>query len=731
MRSVARRDYPPFFASLLVTTFSFCAQGWAQIGSPPAQAAAAPASDTVLETVTVSASRGTKLEDLDVSTTVITRQQIEAAPEDTVDQILNKIPGVYLPQVPANEIHPTGAFVNIRGFGGSGGERTLVMVDGIPANDPFFRYIDWGKIPKDSIERIEIIRGGGATSLWGNLAMGGVINIITRQPEAGEQRVSVGYGSFNTLRAHADATVFSNDMLKIALNADRDQTDGYNLTPEAYRNAFTVPTKSAADKAGLQAYLTPSADASYWLKFSGYRMAESGLVWDIANNAWTSYDLKIGGENKLGDGSHIDFNAWASDNHIATQNASPPKGYTLATPEANGAAPYVSLVGNTPYSDFGGSALWRKDLNKNFTDVIVGIDGRQIIGGDTNETFNSSETVTSITQVHAQEQFMGLFAQGTWRPDMIPAEVNLGLREDYWGAFDGGINNGPLTTVGSFTHFDPRLGVKYFLTDDLDLRSAVYENFSAPGMNQSFRSFGSGSTYREANPLLTPETNLGGEAGLEYTHGGVKITANGFYNDLSNIVDSATICSSNTKCAAAALPAGVSPSTFSSVTRYYNVGDGAIYGAELLTQYQIDPTVEVHASFTRNISIITSNSTLEGKVGSASANLYEPIGNQLGQVPAWFMMAGVGWQPLPALTLSSQFKAFPGFWYDTRHTTWNSEGFIIDLGASYKVTEKIEVFLTAQNIANRLYNDTGSTGSTTAPVLGEPLSVFGGVRARF
>lgn len=118
-------------------------------------------------------------------------------------------------------------------------------------------------------------------------------------------------------------------------------------------------------------------------------------------------------------------------------------------------------------------------------------------------------------------------------------------------------------------------------------------------MNQSFRSFGSGSTYREANPLLIPETNPGSDAGLEYSHGGVKVTANGFYNDLSNVVDSATICS-NAKCTVAALA------------------------------------------------------------------------------------AGIGWQPMPALTLSSQFKAFPGYWYDTRHTKWNSEGFIVDLGAATK-----------------------------------------------
>jgi len=73
------------------------------------------------------------------------------------------------------------------------------MVDGIPFNDPFFRTVDWARIPKNSIESLEVIRGGGATSLWGNLAMGGVVNIVTRPPQDDKLSVYADYGSYNTL----------------------------------------------------------------------------------------------------------------------------------------------------------------------------------------------------------------------------------------------------------------------------------------------------------------------------------------------------------------------------------------------------------------------------------------------------------------------------------------------------------------------------------------------------
>ncbi len=57
--------------------------------------------------VTVSAGRGSSLDNLDVSTTVMTREQIQNSPETGVDQIVNRIPGVWLPNIPTGQLHPT------------------------------------------------------------------------------------------------------------------------------------------------------------------------------------------------------------------------------------------------------------------------------------------------------------------------------------------------------------------------------------------------------------------------------------------------------------------------------------------------------------------------------------------------------------------------------------------------------------------------------------------------
>ena len=162
-----------------------------------------------LPPVTVTAGRGSSLENLDISTTVLTREEVEAMPESGIDQVVNRIPGIWTYTIPSGQLHPTGQPVSIRGFGSSTTINTLVMLDGVPINDPYFRTVDWTQISKNNIERVEVIRGGGATSLWGNMAMGGVINIVTRQPTRTGVQADVSYGMLQHGQRQPGASAWS------------------------------------------------------------------------------------------------------------------------------------------------------------------------------------------------------------------------------------------------------------------------------------------------------------------------------------------------------------------------------------------------------------------------------------------------------------------------------------------------------------------------------------------
>jgi iron complex outermembrane receptor protein len=154
--------------------------------SAQAQIAPPPNYDQKLADVVVSATRaGTPLNEIPLNTTLLTPEVLEISPDQTIDQILKNTPGVVLNDVPFYQKDPTGQSINVRGLGNA---RTLVLIDGTPANDAFYGTIEWGKVPMSSVESVEFIRGG-VSSLWGNYGMGGVINIKTKDPKNSRQDV--------------------------------------------------------------------------------------------------------------------------------------------------------------------------------------------------------------------------------------------------------------------------------------------------------------------------------------------------------------------------------------------------------------------------------------------------------------------------------------------------------------------------------------------------------------
>src|SRR5437867_12577614 len=91
----------------------------------------------------------------------------------TVDEAVNRAPGVLF----------LNGQVNIRGSSGfveGLGSRVLLLVDGVPANQGDRGGIDWDMVPLADVARVEVVKGAGS-SLYGSAALGGVVNVITRE----------------------------------------------------------------------------------------------------------------------------------------------------------------------------------------------------------------------------------------------------------------------------------------------------------------------------------------------------------------------------------------------------------------------------------------------------------------------------------------------------------------------------------------------------------------------
>ncbi len=125
-----------------------------------------------------------RLGDVPASVTVMDSEEIRRSPAVVADDVLRQIPTFSLfRRTSSLSSHPTSQGVSLRGIGPSGTSRTLVLIDDVPFNDPFGGWVYWTRVPLMSVDRMELV-DGSTSSLYGNYAMGGVINIVTRQPDA-------------------------------------------------------------------------------------------------------------------------------------------------------------------------------------------------------------------------------------------------------------------------------------------------------------------------------------------------------------------------------------------------------------------------------------------------------------------------------------------------------------------------------------------------------------------
>jgi iron complex outermembrane receptor protein len=158
-----------------------------------------------------------------LGTQVITRSQIESSNASTIAEVLSSVGGIHT-RDNTGRLNPQ---LDLRGFGVTGDQNTLVLVNGRKISEIDLQPANLAAIPLSSVERIEILRGGGAV-LYGGGATGGTINIITRAPAANSQsgHIQAGAGNLDTYSAEAGLEV-AGDTVGLGLTARRYDTEGY------------------------------------------------------------------------------------------------------------------------------------------------------------------------------------------------------------------------------------------------------------------------------------------------------------------------------------------------------------------------------------------------------------------------------------------------------------------------------------------------------------------------
>jgi iron complex outermembrane receptor protein len=181
-------------------------------------------SETTMKEVVVTATRqAEKISSVPANVSVITENDIKNSTARDIPDLLRTQAGIHVNDIAGNQRNYT---VDLRGFGETGQLNTLVLVDGRRVNQPDLSGTDWTLISLNRVERIEVIRGGRGSVLYGDNASGGVINIITKEGKEFKTDAAVAVGSYNTFRASASTSGSSNN-LSYDISGSYINSDGY------------------------------------------------------------------------------------------------------------------------------------------------------------------------------------------------------------------------------------------------------------------------------------------------------------------------------------------------------------------------------------------------------------------------------------------------------------------------------------------------------------------------
>lgn len=659
-----------------------------------AQQAAKQAGDTSsvsrLGPVIVTATKTPRTrEDLPLSTSVLRADEVRATPALTLDDVLRTIPGLNVPFESAVVAHYTSNALSMRGIGGY--VTTLVLLDGIPINDPMSGYVQWLKVPMELVDRVEVVRGG-SSSLYGTYALGGVVNIITRHATGDEGAADASYGTNNSFRSNLLGSTALSSSVRLTVNGNFYNTSGYVRPVPEDRGPIDLPGRSRAGNGFAQLDFHLSEQASAFVRANYYDMYQNQGS-RLATDGQRVFDLDGGIQRRAGIGGTVSANVFYQHDAPWTYNTDPIT--------ARGQDEFMSNYHRTPADFFGGAGQWTSLSTSGKTSTTLGGDVHVVTGDDISDVY-SAPNVFAYHEVGGGTQLTaGAFGQVEYFPTAA-LELLGSARFDVWQNHNGHDDKTP----GGQQHFadqtrgslNPKLAIRYRASDAWTLRGAAYRAFNAPNLDELYRPYSAASYANVPNPQLGPEALLGGEIGTEYARGPAMLQVNVFQNNLSDVIS-------------------YNPISFSPVytTMPVNVGSVRTRGVEVFGNLDLTTGWRFSASYTYTASVITDNPPDQTIVG-----------NTQGDTPKIQVAGSAGY-------FGSRWSVFVQPRYVSRRYTDVSNALVIspytvvDASGSLRLTPNVEAFAQVENVLDRLY----VVSEYGFHARGAPRQLFAGVRTRF
>ena len=645
--------------------------------------------------VTVTATRTEqKLGDVPAQVSVLTGDDIKRSPALTIDDFLKQVPSFSLFRRTSSLVsHPTTEGVSLRGIGASGASRTLVLLDGVPLNDPFGNWVYWSKIPQSQIETIEVAPGS-ISSLYGSSAMAGVINITTRRPER-RTMVITGRGG---MKGTGDLDFFGSHEFGpfgLGVGGSLFRTGGYNRVRERERGLVDINATSRHETLNWRFDYSPTTKITLF---------HNGRFFDEDRGNGTPLQVNSTGETSLGgglrartsDGSDLQINVFS---HFQTFKSS----FSRIAPDR--ASETLALLQAIPSKDTGVNALWTRRFVRNHQ-LAVGADLRWIKANDLEDVFLPTGFNIRDRLIVGKQLLTGFFFQDivTPKPRLV---LVFSARLDYWRNFGASrqeiLNTTKATTLTHFpdtstTTVSPRAGMLVHLTDHFSLRGAFYQGFRAPTLNELYRPFRVGNVQTSANANLGPERLTGVEVGFNHALGrGLFWRATGFWNRVKAPISNVTLSATQALI----------------IRQRQNLGQLRVRGIDAEMEYRINTQWGIRGGYLFDEATVrdfSANRIIEGRF--------------IPQVPKHRASLSLDYFNRRWTNVSLQVRFESSRFDDDLNRFKLGSFFVVDLAASRPLRGPWEAFVSVENLFNLGY----AVRATPVALLGTPRIVSAGVR---
>ena len=603
----------------------------------------------------------------------------------TLDELLSSEPAFSLYRRQTSLFgNPTSAGVSLRNTGATAASRTLVVLDGIPQNDPFGGWVYWARHDPSTLESVRIVPAARA-AVWGNASPAGVVQLTSHPAFEERHLLRVGGGGQGTYSASTSHTlVADDDSLAVTFSAFGLHSDGFFAVPSWQRG--TIDRKLAIDSYGADLKLAWHAAPGITVEpmFSWYEEDRNNGT-PLAGNSTEALDFALRVTSEDDGGLSWQALAYRQQRRFKSMFTSVNATRTAETPSLD----QFHVPGDGTGAAF--TLQWKPEGPWSLT---TGADFRKTDGATNEDAGFVAGSFVRRRQAGGEQSLTGTFAAAGYEASH-DTRIDASVRLDAWELEDGRRIEKSLTNGSTLRKnlqpdrdgIEPSfaLAVSHDLTNELVLGLSAGTSFRLPTLNELHRPFRVRNDITEANPALDPERFYSIEGTADWQAADcLKFDASLFHHWIRDAIANVPI----TDPAQIAAIFGTLPPGGSGSQRQ-NVDEARVLGLQAGAEWQ--PRQEV----TLRLDGIWSDTEF-------SESTKQPLldGKPFPQAPDLRLIAAADWHATDMLTFSAGYE-YGADQYDDALAQRRIPSYTsARIGATWQATEQVMLHARIDNLFN-------------------------------